>query len=581
ALPERIRDVLLRRINMLEPTVMKIIGFASVIGTEFSIEVLKNVCEVGEEELITGLDSLVGARLIEEVQDKFATYRFTHLKTREVVYDDMSITKRRLFHKKVGLAIEELYKGRVEEVVHLLAWHFSLSKLPAKAIQYLVMAGDKAFKVYAWEVAIDSYSKAIAFAEESGELSRDEKIGLCMKLGESYELSGLYKEAQNYYLKSLELSKTGKECSYIHRKIGEMLEKDGKYDEALMHYETCIRELRLEEAKGEFGKTYACIGRIYSRKKEYPSATYYYLKAIEILGKIDTAMWDAADVCNSLGLIYWEMGNYKSALKYHEDSLNFRLKVSDLGDYYGLSASYVNLGNMFMNRMEYNDGIRCYETALELKKKIGEMEDIASTHDIIALSYKKIGQYERAKENFLTALDIRKKENDLTKIAISYANLGSIFYSMNDYDSALNFYNQCIELSKEIGVDVMATSNVAEICELLCLKKKFLEAKEYCKSGIAQIETRGFRENEFQIRLILGIVHRELGEFEESRENFEKCMKLGCEERDLGKLKMEYGLLFLKLGDKKNANLNLRIALEIFEKHNMDKKKLEEILKEI
>ncbi|MEW5760166.1 MAG: AAA family ATPase, partial [Candidatus Thermoplasmatota archaeon] len=42
ALPERIRDVLLRRINMLEPTVMKIIGFASVIGTEFSIEVLKN-----------------------------------------------------------------------------------------------------------------------------------------------------------------------------------------------------------------------------------------------------------------------------------------------------------------------------------------------------------------------------------------------------------------------------------------------------------------------------------------------------------------------------------------------------------
>ena len=144
--PDTIEDVLLARVNRLAPATRQLLETAAVLGREAPRELLTAVWDDP-----AGLD----APLRDLIRQEFLysrpsgdepTYVFKHVLVQEVVYASLGDRRRQPLHDAAGEAIESLYAGRNQEVVDLLAHHFRSGDSPDKAVDYALLAADRAHR---------------------------------------------------------------------------------------------------------------------------------------------------------------------------------------------------------------------------------------------------------------------------------------------------------------------------------------------------------------------------------------------------------------------------------------------------
>jgi tetratricopeptide (TPR) repeat protein len=75
------------------------------------------------------------------------------------------LQRRKEIHGAIGLVIEELYSQRLEEQAPILAYHYLRSDQQKKAIEYALLAGDKAAGLYANTEATTYYEQAFAISQ--------------------------------------------------------------------------------------------------------------------------------------------------------------------------------------------------------------------------------------------------------------------------------------------------------------------------------------------------------------------------------------------------------------------------------
>jgi predicted ATPase len=179
--PDTLQGVLLARIDRLEQEVRHTLQMASVIGKSFPFRLLEAISEA-ERELDEHLSQLQRVDLVrEKALIPELEYMFKHSLTQETAYNSLLHERRRDFHLKVGVALENLFADRREEFYGLLAHHFETAQAHDKALDYLVRAGDQARLAYALQEAIDFYQRALVFLKEQKDYERSART--LMKLG--------------------------------------------------------------------------------------------------------------------------------------------------------------------------------------------------------------------------------------------------------------------------------------------------------------------------------------------------------------------------------------------------------------
>lgn len=186
-IPDTLQGVLLARIDRLEEDVRRTLQMASVIGKSFLFRLLERIADA-EHQLDEHLAQLQRADLVrEKTRRPELEYIFKHSLTQEAAYNSLLIERRREFHRKVGQALEQLFPERREEFLGLLAHHFDAAGDLAKAIEYLIQAGDKERLGEEHTEAIASYRRALELLMESGDLDR--AIQTWLKLGLIYQVN--------------------------------------------------------------------------------------------------------------------------------------------------------------------------------------------------------------------------------------------------------------------------------------------------------------------------------------------------------------------------------------------------------
>jgi ABC-type oligopeptide transport system substrate-binding subunit/class 3 adenylate cyclase len=184
-IPDTLQGVLLARIDRLQEDVRRTLQMASVIGKSFLFRLLEMIAEA-ERQLDEHLAQLQRADLVrEKARIPELEYIFKHSLTQEAAYNSLLIERRKEFHRKVGEALEQLFSGRREEFLGLLAHHFDAAGERAKAIEYWIQAGDKDRLADSHAEALQSYRRAIELLNEAGDLERAAKTWL--KLGLIYQ----------------------------------------------------------------------------------------------------------------------------------------------------------------------------------------------------------------------------------------------------------------------------------------------------------------------------------------------------------------------------------------------------------
>ena len=196
-LPEGVREVIGRRLNLVSAACNEILAVAAVIGREFPPDVLVRASlPYTEETVLNALDEALTAHIIEETSS--GQYQFTHALVRITLYDELRIGQRRRLHHAVGEAIEAVHRRDPEPVLANLAHHFRTSGLAGdveRAIDYATRAGRPADAALAYEDAISFLQNALDMVDSLSTDDPDRRGTLLFLLGESQRKAADFPQA--------------------------------------------------------------------------------------------------------------------------------------------------------------------------------------------------------------------------------------------------------------------------------------------------------------------------------------------------------------------------------------------------
>jgi len=164
--PGTLRGVLQARLDRLDENLASVLKVASVVGRSFSYELLSMVVD-DSSDLERSLDQLEIRGLIRSQADGIRAYAFTSGLTQDVAFESLLHRQRRVLHDRVGSALEQLYRDRLDDVAGILAFHFARAEKWERAQLYLFRAAEHAARFAADGDALAKYAEAVRAHQEA------------------------------------------------------------------------------------------------------------------------------------------------------------------------------------------------------------------------------------------------------------------------------------------------------------------------------------------------------------------------------------------------------------------------------
>jgi class 3 adenylate cyclase/predicted ATPase len=413
--PSMLQNVIMARVDGLEPLDKTTLQTASVIGRVFQKNLLSSMVknELTDDEFEKSLNELqqkefilrhLPANITSTKSILQKEYIFKQEITQDVVYNSLLLSQRQNLHRQIGELIENLHSDNIGEFVGTLAIHFEKGKDLKKAFYYYKIAAERAKDLFANEDAIILYSKALELSDQtSSELVDLAKIYDSM--GDVYSLKAEYSKAIDHFNLSSKYYKDSSSLAKIHFKCGKVFELWGNYEKALENYNAGLIIVNEKDSNILVAHIYTGMGMVCYRQGDLFQAEKLNERALEILRKINDES-TIASVYNNLGIIFCKLGELEKSLDYHNKSLQIREK---LGSTSGLAASHNNLGYHYQLNNDLEKAIKYYEKSLEYCERMGNQHGLARTFDNLSHIYIKLGNQEMAMEYNLRAISILGK----------------------------------------------------------------------------------------------------------------------------------------------------------------------------
>jgi DNA-binding SARP family transcriptional activator/DNA-binding CsgD family transcriptional regulator len=152
--PRLIRQLIEGRLSRLGEETRRLLGVAAVIGQVVSVEVWSRVAQVEDNTLIDAIEGVLDAHLLEDTLDG-QRLRFSHSLVREALYHDVSLPRRQQWHRRVAEVLADLPAPAPDTIAH----HFQQAG-DQRAVDWLMRAGDRAERAYAWRTAAARFATA-------------------------------------------------------------------------------------------------------------------------------------------------------------------------------------------------------------------------------------------------------------------------------------------------------------------------------------------------------------------------------------------------------------------------------------
>ncbi len=513
-IPTTTRERLIARLRRLKKEDLKVLGYAAVIGREFSYDMLKEVTEFPDEQILDSLDALLDAKLIhEDLSSDIDVYRYDNPLIQEIAYQDLNRSRRKFLHTKVGTLIEKQNQESLGNLVFDLADHFSKGTDHDKALKYLMLAGKHATSIYALDDARRYYLTALEILNKfryTIQIQRNE-IELLSNLGQTNKMLGDWDQALEYLRPIPNLVE--KLRNEMQKKVNE---KKSKKEEISTNW----IQLKLAD-------TYRNLGELMAFKSDWKSAEKNYKKSLIISQEIDD-YHGLAKTEWGRGYLEWRQGDYSKALEHYDICIDFATKINDIPV---IAVTYIDMGNIYNYTGDWDKAVKFYN------ESIGHLEKIGWIHEM----------------------------------GRAFNGLGEIYAKQENWLEAIKHFKKCDQLSIKIGDFYNRGWALLYTAECYARMNQFDKAMERCKAA-EEILTQ------VNDRVGLGLVSRNYGiifHFKEDWKTSEKYFTKSIKQLkrlnvpfEFSSSYMEYGLMLFSKGDYDDAKKRLEFSLKIFKEMN-------------
>jgi predicted ATPase/class 3 adenylate cyclase/ribosomal protein L40E len=618
--PSSVQDIIMARIDRLEESRKSKLQVCSVIGREFSFELLQKISAIDENELRERLMTLTNSDLIyESGVYPDLDYLFKHALTLEVAYNTLLLQKRKELHEKVGSAIEEMYPSRLEEFYGVLAHHFSKSDNREKAVHYLTLVGKKAKEVLSTDEALTNFNEALKLLGqmEKTDTNEGKRIDILFEIENIYDNVAKRDDQKKILEEIITLSQAINDKSRLsdgYIKQGELLSVVGECQKAK---EICQSALTLKREIGDKvgeGKALRGMGFINWRSADYNDALKYHKDALRVHREVGSREAEGFELI-SLGEVYRKLGQYEDALSHLHEAFNLHraegivtgqnVSAFNIGNVYGEMGNYekcaeyyrecwriikesgfrsfrayshlvvpISLANVYSRLGNYDDSLQYYADALDISRGLGDKKEEGNILSYIAATYNILGEYGESINRYKEALEIYRELGDMEAEGAVLNHIGDIYRQyLNDYREALSFYKKSLDMAKKNGDEDAARSILNNLGVVSWNLGFHDEALAYYQEALEICRKVGNIIGEGVILSGMAIVYLSLSEYDEAlrcNEEALNILKPTGDQKVEGYILNSIGNVYNEMGDYQKAwryyQESLRIRRELQDK---------------
>jgi two-component system, cell cycle response regulator len=297
-------------------------------------------------------------------------------------------------------------------------------------------------------------------------------------------------------------------------------------------------------------------------RQEAPAEAIAYGKeALDLLEAHPDALAKVS-VLNELGWAYMVQGNNAEAVAHAEQG---RALAEQVQDGPGLARAYNNLGVMARSRGEPVAAIALFERALSLQRRHGMRREEAGSLNNLGVAHGfDLADYGTALDYHLQALEVRRGLGDQQDLALSYNNIGVIYARLGEFDRAVEHYQQALQIRRALGVKSRTAGTLHNLGDLYIDRREWEAALPYHEEALALREETGDRQGRLLSLIALGRVHGELGQPEQAAALLGDALALAAQlgaRRELGLALLAKAELERRRGRLADAEADARAAL--------------------
>jgi DNA-binding SARP family transcriptional activator len=400
-IPTSIQHLFQSRVAQVSPIAMQILQAAAVIGRTFDLDLVQECSGRSDAETVDSAEELERRGLWQEVGGENSC-AFYHDKIRAWIYEEMSLGRKRLLHRRLAQAALNRVGTTDKRAASaaFIARHFHLGGQEASAAEHYFMAGCHARTLFA------------------------------------------NLEALHYFEHSLALGTT--HAVDLYQQIGDVQTMLGRYHAAIASYETGIaraipdRIITLETG----------LGRVYARLGDYVSAERCFQSALDLVPS--GAYHQRVMLLTESSLVHFRMGN--SAHSAH--LANMALVDAEASEQSLAEAQATNiLGILARHQGDYLRALNLLERSTALARTVDEPSAQVAAHNNLALTCMDVGDYARAHHLWEEALEVSLKYGDRHHAAALHNHLSDLFHVMGRHELAMDHLKRAVTLFAQIGID--------------------------------------------------------------------------------------------------------------------------------
>jgi class 3 adenylate cyclase/tetratricopeptide (TPR) repeat protein len=382
--PDTIQAIIMARLDRLGENGKRTVQLASVIGRQFLVRLLERIS--GLTDQLEGL--LRELKALEIVYEQGLlpepAYVFKHAVIQDVAYQSLLVQRRKELHQAVGYAIEELYPDRLAEHYEELAHHFAQGEAWQKAIDYSVLAGDRAAHAFANAEASQLYARAIDTAGKLAPAPDPETLAsLHAKYGAVLMVLAEYEAGVSEYQRALELIRRVGDRRSEMDILGALSNVYQFYHRPEPAMEYNQQALALAQELNDRTFQAVCLAnRVQIRAAAYGQLVEAAPDAEEALRLskeiVDTKLL-AQILCYSGSLLQWR-GDFGRSLAYHHEAAE-QAQRAHAGFLFGMAAFFIGHANTAKG--EYEEALRWYRRLGDYAISAGDRFWMARAPNII------------------------------------------------------------------------------------------------------------------------------------------------------------------------------------------------------
>ena len=583
-LPSSLETLIRSRVDALPPELKDLMQLGAVIGAPFEASLIESVS--GQPSVEMDLGRLESRLLIRRGADT-NQWVFNHSLIESVVYNTMLKARRSAVHQRVAQAFEARWVGAEEDHAEELAYHFTRAQDDAKALDYLMKAGERATARYANEEAMAYFEQAALQLKAQPHATNRLRWRLAAGLGDVYRSMGLYADSTAALEVGLTLVTTSELSAIfragLFRRLGETAQKQGELDKAHEHFTNALAFLGQPEVDQERTEAariltgLAWIHFLQGRFEQAQRACEASLTQAQRAG----ALSELADAENLLGGVYYRQSDWGPAMHHTRRAMVLR---EQMGYTWGVAATLSNLAILAISAGNWSKAKSFFERSLALRQDLGDMEGVAIGHNNLGMLARDQGDLDRAEHHFRQSLAVAKPSEIGFHVANSSIGLAQVLLWKEDIEAAQAAIDDSWALAKTIGSNDMRAEIYCIQSEILLAQGAHEESRAAAEKAAALAAETGNRSQQSVAWRVVSGVELQRGDPDAALKALEKAQRVvgdATDDLEAGRFAAHRGRILLYLGRPSEAEAELRTARTIFMRlgANLDLQRVEAVQK--